>query len=109
MKKLANTLELIKENDTNYDERYLLVFKAVYLALAHGINAGIRLDNNEPEWPVVYIDLPTGQVSWHMPQHTSQWDGHDTEEKYRRIDEFCRLYINDYQIRIDNTKKERMV
>ena len=95
MKELANTLELIKENDTNYDERYLLVFKAVYLALANGFDAGIRPDINELKWPVVYIELPTGQVSWHMPQHISPWDGHDTDEKYRRVDEFCRLYGSD--------------
>ena len=109
MKELANTLELIKANDTNYNERYLLVFKAVYLALANGINAGIRSDINEPEWPVVYIDLPSGQVSWHMPQHTSQWDGHDTNEKYRRIDDFCRLYNSACQIRVNDIKIKSMV
>ena len=109
MKELANTLELIKANDTNYDERYLLVFKAVYLALAKGIKAGIRSDIDEPEWPVVYIDLPTGQVSWHMPQHISEWDGHGIEEKYRRIDDFCRLYNSDCQKRVDDIKIISMV
>jgi hypothetical protein len=44
----------------------------------------------------VYIDLPSGQVSWHfhdsqaylfdgLPQYTGKWDGHDTPEKYRRV------------------------
>lgn len=44
----------------------------------------------------VYIDLPTGQVSWHfhdrdaeifahLPQYEGEWDGHDTPEKYRRV------------------------
>jgi len=44
----------------------------------------------------VYIDLPTGQVSWHfhdsqeylfdgLPPYDKPWDGHDTEEKYRRV------------------------
>ena len=44
----------------------------------------------------VYIDLPTGQVSWHyhdshvhlfeyLPERGVEWDGHDTEEKYRRL------------------------
>ena len=44
----------------------------------------------------VYIDLPTGQVSWHyhdsqaglftgLPPYTKSWDGHSTEEKYQRL------------------------
>ena len=44
----------------------------------------------------VYIDLPTGQVSWHyhdsqadlfahLPAYHGAWDGHDTEDKYRRL------------------------
>lgn len=44
----------------------------------------------------VYINLPTGQVSWHfhdsqahlfdgLPQYDGKWDGHDTPEKYRRV------------------------
>ncbi len=44
----------------------------------------------------VYIDLPTGQVSWHyhdsqaylfadLPPYTKPWDGHSTEEKYARV------------------------
>lgn len=44
----------------------------------------------------VYIDLPTGQVSWHfhdsqahlfadLPPYAGAWDGHDTPEKYRRL------------------------
>ncbi len=51
-----------------------------------------------PEWHnCVYIDLPTGQVSWHI--HDSEleafeliimpykgyWDGHTTEQKYQRL------------------------
>ena len=44
----------------------------------------------------IYIDLPTGQVSWHihdremvqfshLPSYEGEWDGHDTPEKYRRL------------------------
>ena len=44
----------------------------------------------------VYIDLPTGQASWHyhdsqaylfahLPPYAGEWDGHDTEQKYERI------------------------
>jgi hypothetical protein len=64
--------------------------------------SAIGTDSADPEWPVVYIWLPTGQVSWHIdrtdmdlfmaiPAGTAPaWDGHDTEEKYRRLDEFTR-------------------
>lgn len=49
----------------------------------------------------VYIDLPTGQVSWHfndahadlfadLPPYSGSWDGHDTDEKYRRLAELER-------------------
>lgn len=92
MDELAQVLKSIEENDTNYDARYKLVFRAMSLALENGMRAGVRLDENEPEWPMVYVELPTGQVSWHMPQHDKSWDGHDTEEKYRRIEEFIKQY-----------------
>lgn len=56
-----------------------------------------------PEWAVVYVNLPTGQVSWRIavrdlplfadievvaadsPRAT--WPGHSTDEKYRRLAE----------------------
>lgn len=81
-------LEQIRLNDTNYVERYQLVYEAIELALKLGYEAGIRLDPKEPKWPVAYIELPTGQVSWHMPEHTKPYDGHSTEEKYQRIEQF---------------------
>lgn len=55
------------------------------------------IDANEPDWRVVYLDLPTGQASWHISPndwdlfgHVPQsdagiWDGHTTEQKYERI------------------------
>lgn len=85
---LAETLESIEEHDTDYNERYPLVIAAIYLATEAGIPAGFGFDPKEPEWPVAYIELPTGQVSWHMPQHPHVWDGHDTATKYER----CRAY-----------------
>jgi hypothetical protein len=85
---LSATLYQIKKNDTNYSERYRLVLHAVAYASEVGLSAGFRIDPQEPEWPVAYIELPTGQVSWHIPQHDSEWDGHDTEEKYNRVEQF---------------------
>lgn len=68
-----------------YDVRNVLVVQALGVAVATGIPAGIRLDASEPEWPVVYFELPTGQVSWHLPEHPQEYDGHSTEEKNRRV------------------------
>ena len=50
----------------------------------------------------VYIDLPTGQASWHyhdsqgwlfehLPMYQGTWDGHTTKEKYDRIAAFAAL------------------
>jgi hypothetical protein len=85
---LAQTLRRIERNDDNYDLRYFLVIEAVYYAQQCGYAAGFRIDPGEPEWPVAYIELPTGQVSWHLPRHPIGWDGHETPEKYRRCREF---------------------
>ena len=90
---LSSLLIRIEEADTDYSRRYPLVFEAVAVALTLGYLAGIRIDPNEPEWPVAYIELPTGQVSWHLPQHPVVWDGHDTEEKYRRCKEFAAMTV----------------
>ena len=50
-------------------------------------------DPDEPDWPVLYVLTPEGQLSWHISpddldlfQHLQtrerfQWDGHSTEEK----------------------------
>lgn len=57
-------------------------------------------ENWEDDWRwVVYIDLPTGQASWHIHdselelfQHLERntgrkWDGHSPEEKYKRLEQ----------------------
>ncbi len=83
------TLADIEAADTNYPVRYGLVLRALDLATRAGLSAGIAIDPAEPDWPVVYIELPTGQVSWHMPAHPVSFDGHSTEEKYSR----CRAFV----------------
>lgn len=75
----------IEEWDTDYEKRYGRILDAMTRAHRLGFATGYRIDPNEPEWPVAYIELPTGQVSWHMPQHSIPYDGHSTEEKYERI------------------------
>ena len=51
---------------------------------------------DEDGWWIVYAETPQGQVSWHFGpddesftgfpmRHAYSWDGHTTEEKYRRV------------------------
>jgi hypothetical protein len=86
--RLAHLLSDIQVHDIHYRRRYELVFEAMHVALELGINAGVKNDPNEPHWPLVFIDLPTGQVSWHVLEYQEDWDGHDTAEKYRRCQEY---------------------
>lgn len=86
----AGVLHQISEHDTNYPVRYGLVLNAMSRAHQLGYPVGISWDSaDDPELDgfraVVYIELPTGQVSWHMPEHGQPWDGHSTEEKHARI------------------------
>jgi hypothetical protein len=81
-----------------YRERAHLV---AHLAAAYPSTIGYH-DPAEPDWAVVIVDLPTGQVSWHVSpddmdlfghvarSDTNAWDGHSTEEKYQRLDEHAR-------------------
>ncbi len=72
----------------------------VVATLAKCFPSGIArtaIDGWDEEWHgCVYIDLPTGQVSWHyhdsqahlfagLPPYNRAWDGHSTEEKYQRL------------------------
>jgi hypothetical protein len=87
--------EMIERKDGAYEER-----NKVVAALAKVFPSGIArtaIEGWSEDWHgCVYIDLPTGQVSWHfhdsqehlfagLPPYTKEWDGHDTPEKYRRL------------------------
>ncbi len=78
-----------------YDERSRLV-----AALARLFPSGVQrteIGDTDREWHgCVYIDLPTGQASWHfqgdqaeyfrdLPTYEASWDGHTTAEKYERL------------------------
>ena len=85
---LKHLLDQIREFDLDYDVRYGLVLHAIYVAHEAGFKAGFNIEIKEPEWAVAYIELPTGQVSWHLPRHVMKYDGHSTIDKYRRIKEW---------------------
>jgi len=85
----------VDEKDEAYRQRNVLV-----RALAGLFPSGIRRTNIEgweEEWQgCCYIDLPTGQVSYHyhdsedylfneLPPYTQEYDGHDKETAEQRI------------------------
>lgn len=83
-----------------YFDRNQAVMALARLAQQMGYAVGLLTDINEPDWPVMVIDLPTGQVGWHLPKaevkgdwpsYQKEWDGHTVEEKRERLMDFiCR-------------------
>lgn len=62
-------------------------------------NVGIKNDSEDKEYVILYIDLPTGQVSWHIPrreligkfpEYNGSWDGHQIEAKIERVEEYIK-------------------
>lgn len=91
--------EAVKKMEQRKDAAYL-ERNQVVAALAKCFPSGkarTAIEGWSEDWHnCVYIDLPTGQVSWHyhdsqaylfvgVPHYLSAWDGHSTEEKYRRL------------------------
>lgn len=67
------------------------------LAGRQGYKVGLQIDPDEPDWPVLMIDLPTGQVGYHLPkdeivgewpEYDKEWDGHSLAEKRERVGRF---------------------
>jgi hypothetical protein len=86
--------------DGVYRERAHLLAHLATIYPAH-----FETDPAEPDWPVLHLNLPTGQCCWHISpddlhlfghvetEPGNTWDGHTTEEKYRRIDQLTRLRV----------------
>ena len=86
-----------ESKDSAYRERNMLVCALTKLFPAYLARHDESDESWERDWMwIVYIDLPTGQVSWHI--HDSEftkfshleikennWDGHNTERKYQRL------------------------
>lgn len=94
--------QLRQIKDLAYLERNRCVALLASLALDAGYTAGrarTAIAGWSEDWHgCIYIDFPAGQVSWHyhdshahlfahLPPYAGEWDGHDTEEKYRRVHE----------------------
>jgi hypothetical protein len=93
----SNPLAVVTEAEMpeaeRYDKRNKAVMMCVGAAAVAGYKAGYRFDPETPDWPVAYIELPSGQVAWHLPQHTEPYDLHSTGSKYARI----RVFIADVE------------
>lgn len=84
------------EPNEAYFDRNLCVQVMARMAQKLGYNMGIKENG---EWPILYIDLPTGQVSWHISKpdlkgifqtYLEDWDGHDVEIKRMRLLEYIK-------------------
>jgi hypothetical protein len=92
----AGKIDILQEQTNSaYTERNRLV-----ALIASLYPSGIKktdIPGWDEEWHgCVYIDLPTGQASWHyhdseawmfrhLPRYEAEWDGHTTDEKYDRV------------------------
>jgi hypothetical protein len=73
----------------------------VALAALHYPSYIAYSDPDQPAWPVVTVEMPTGQASWHIhpadldlfphvasrpaDEASAAYDGHTTDEKHARI------------------------
>ena len=79
--------------DDAYYDRNQAVLAFAKLADEVGYPVGV-LPSDEDGWFVLLIDLPQGQVSWHIPYtdlvgtwypYCGKWDGHNLLEKRLRM------------------------
>lgn len=92
---------MIISKDQAYRERDMCIALIAKLSAAIGFRVGMGRHESEGPWEdewrwIVYIDLPTGQVSWHIhdserawfdfPAYSGSWDGHTRAEKYARME-----------------------
>ena len=84
--------------DDAYFDRNQAVMALARLAQVQGYQVGWKdEDPDDPEWRILFIGLPTGQVSWHIktedmigrwPYYDGDWDGHTLNHKRDRMAEF---------------------
>lgn len=98
----AEFAALTATKNAAYSERNQCV--ALICKMAFAMHWPVWLGRHDPtdaawesDWTnIVFIVLPTGQVSWHihdselplfswLPAAPTPWDGHDTREKYERM------------------------
>lgn len=86
--------------DGVYHERNMLAMLAAKTMLDLGLQAGVGVDEAaSPEWShVLFIDVPNGQLSYHLaphevkqfrdqlPEYTQPWDGSSKDHHHRLIE-----------------------
>ena len=78
-----------------YFDRNQLALAFARGAFAQGWTGGLSIDPENPDWPILYLDSPEGQISWHLPAaevepsewpvYQGEWDGHTLAEKRARL------------------------
>jgi hypothetical protein len=91
-----------KSKDGAYTERNKMVVAFAKTAMTLGWIVGVGKHSEadkdwEKDWrTILFVDTPAGQASWHFhdsevaqlarfPPYSAAWDGHTTEEKYKRL------------------------
>lgn len=100
--------KLVQERDAAYRGRAELI---ALLASIFPSQMHADADPNTPDWPVLYLDTPEGQLSWHINPADldlfdteryaaaeddgarTEWDGHDNAEKSRRLRRLATCYV----------------
>jgi len=88
----ARNTEDYEERERFYRSRNLYVWRAFSAASELGVCCGVSIDPEEAGWPVVYIELPTGQISYHVPPHVQAWDGHTRDDRRGRVSAFIETH-----------------
>ena len=113
--------DLVDRKDNAYAERDKCIALIARMAIALGLEVGLgrhkESDTNwEDDWRnIVFVNLPSGQVSWHIHDselpmfefllvYKGQWDGHTTEEKYQRV---LAARFNNPQLRTNEIREEQ--
>lgn len=96
-------LALRRSRDTAYAERDMVLAVVARMALQLGYPVGVGMDfpgdetDGTPDFgTVIFVELPTGQISFHvrdaertwfafLPRYDHDWDGHSTPVKYERM------------------------
>lgn len=89
-----------------YKERNQCVAALARAAVAMGCSVSVtktEIEGWDAAWHnCVFVDLPTGQVSWHFHDDDMwmleglptvdavKWDGHSTPEKYQRLNKWLK-------------------
>ncbi len=116
LEKLKGAIDRERDHlNSVYSERNMCVALIAQYAVWFGHKVGIK-NHVGAEWDdewrnVLFIDLPAGQVSWHLHEselinfpdigpYDGEWDGHTTEEKYERVRKFIHLGKSGNQLEV---------